>query len=425
MRMLLCAIFVLFAATTVSAQFNAAIQGTVTDAKEVSSPARPSRSPAKRPSRSQQTTDSDEGFYRFSGLAARQLHLERRARRLQKARVRQRRRQRRRHAGHRHHPDAGRADRDRHGHGRRGAVLETENANINKSITTEEVRQLPQFGRDPYELLRLTPGVFGEGARSGTRRVGRTCRISRPRRLQPQHLPDREPAPDLRQRPARLRQQFPDRRRERQQPGLGRRGGRHAESGVGQRGARRGQRLLGRVRAQLRRADADRLAERHERVPRQRLLQVQRPGLNAFNKYGGPNAPPVRVNKHFNQFGGQSAARSPAALRRRRPRPCRTRPRFFFFSYEGLRSNTNETVTAFVETPEFRQRSSPRGPAASRRGSSATRASRRASSASSPSPAASPASARTVNKSRAARHRLAHRSDRTVHLLRQLAGRRA
>src|SRR5262249_61224915 len=27
--------------------------------------------------------------------------------------------------------------------------------------------QLPQVGRDPYELLRLTPGVFGDGARAG------------------------------------------------------------------------------------------------------------------------------------------------------------------------------------------------------------------------------------------------------------------
>src|SRR5439155_25266105 len=40
-------------------------------------------------------------------------------------------------------------------------TLETENANLDKGITTTEVRTLPQFGRDPYELTRLTPGVFG------------------------------------------------------------------------------------------------------------------------------------------------------------------------------------------------------------------------------------------------------------------------
>src|ERR1700694_2910690 len=46
-------------------------------------------------------------------------------------------------------------------------TLETEDANVGKAITTQEVRSLPQFGRDPYELLRLTPGVFGDAARGG------------------------------------------------------------------------------------------------------------------------------------------------------------------------------------------------------------------------------------------------------------------
>ena len=42
--------------------------------------------------------------------------------------------------------------------------LQTETANVSKAITTEEVLRLPQVGRDPYELIRLTPGVFGDGA---------------------------------------------------------------------------------------------------------------------------------------------------------------------------------------------------------------------------------------------------------------------
>ena len=46
------------------------------------------------------------------------------------------------------------------------AQLETENANVTKGITTTEVRRLPQVGRDPYELIRLTPGVFGDAGRS-------------------------------------------------------------------------------------------------------------------------------------------------------------------------------------------------------------------------------------------------------------------
>ncbi len=45
------------------------------------------------------------------------------------------------------------------------AVLETENANVSGGIAARQVEELPAFGRDPYELLRLAPGVFGDGAR--------------------------------------------------------------------------------------------------------------------------------------------------------------------------------------------------------------------------------------------------------------------
>ncbi len=46
--------------------------------------------------------------------------------------------------------------------------IQTEDANVRKTISTEEILRLPQVGRDPYELARLTPGVFGSGARSAS-----------------------------------------------------------------------------------------------------------------------------------------------------------------------------------------------------------------------------------------------------------------
>ncbi|HXH06824.1 MAG TPA: carboxypeptidase regulatory-like domain-containing protein [Vicinamibacterales bacterium] len=46
-------------------------------------------------------------------------------------------------------------------------VLPTENADIGGTLTTVEIQRLPQIGRDPYELIRLTPGVFGLGMRDG------------------------------------------------------------------------------------------------------------------------------------------------------------------------------------------------------------------------------------------------------------------
>jgi hypothetical protein len=47
-----------------------------------------------------------------------------------------------------------------------GQQLETETANSQATISTLEILDLPQFGRDPYNLVRTTPGVFGEGARN-------------------------------------------------------------------------------------------------------------------------------------------------------------------------------------------------------------------------------------------------------------------
>src|SRR5215472_9410154 len=45
--------------------------------------------------------------------------------------------------------------------------LQTENGNLGGTIGRQELHDLPQFGRDPYELLHLTPGVFGDGSRQG------------------------------------------------------------------------------------------------------------------------------------------------------------------------------------------------------------------------------------------------------------------
>lgn len=45
--------------------------------------------------------------------------------------------------------------------------LQTEDANVRNTITSQEVLTLPQFGRDPYELIRLSPGVFGDASRQG------------------------------------------------------------------------------------------------------------------------------------------------------------------------------------------------------------------------------------------------------------------
>ncbi len=46
-------------------------------------------------------------------------------------------------------------------------LLQTEDATIQGTLTAQEVESLPEIDRDPYELIRLAPGVFGDGARFG------------------------------------------------------------------------------------------------------------------------------------------------------------------------------------------------------------------------------------------------------------------
>ncbi len=48
-----------------------------------------------------------------------------------------------------------------------GEGLETESATVSDTLTSRQVVDLPEFGRDPYELIRLTPGIFGDGSRQG------------------------------------------------------------------------------------------------------------------------------------------------------------------------------------------------------------------------------------------------------------------
>jgi len=47
-------------------------------------------------------------------------------------------------------------------------LLNTSDASVSTNFSSADVTRLPEFGRDPYELLRLTPGVVSDAARSGS-----------------------------------------------------------------------------------------------------------------------------------------------------------------------------------------------------------------------------------------------------------------
>jgi hypothetical protein len=43
-------------------------------------------------------------------------------------------------------------------------LIDTETANLQGTVSSREIQNLPSFGRDPFQLLQLAPGAFGDGA---------------------------------------------------------------------------------------------------------------------------------------------------------------------------------------------------------------------------------------------------------------------
>ncbi|MEO8574991.1 MAG: carboxypeptidase-like regulatory domain-containing protein, partial [Pyrinomonadaceae bacterium] len=160
-----CLALIAFFSVLANAQFRAGIQGVITDSAGGTIPGVTVTLTNTETNQSQTTTTSDEGFYRFSNLppgiytvAAEKTDFKKILNENVKVDAETVR-------GVDLVLEAGgisetvtiQAD---------NSGIETEDANIRKVITNDEILNLPQVGRDPYELARLTPGVFGSGARS-------------------------------------------------------------------------------------------------------------------------------------------------------------------------------------------------------------------------------------------------------------------
>jgi len=148
-----------------NAQFRASLQGVVTDSAGGVVPDAQVTLLNKATNQSQSTTTSGEGFYRFSGLGPGLYSLTVEKATFKKGVVEDVKVEAETLKGQDISLEAGgiaetvtvQAD---------DVGLQQEDANIRKTITNDEVLQLPQVGRDPYELARLTPGVFGTGSRN-------------------------------------------------------------------------------------------------------------------------------------------------------------------------------------------------------------------------------------------------------------------
>ena len=355
----MCGLFLLSATIIAHAQFRAGVQGTISDANGGLVPGARVILKDTETGKTQETTSSEEGFYRILGLAPARYELTVEKTGYKKsiamnvnigAEIIQ---------GVDVILEAGEITATVTINDEETAQLQTETPNINRGLTTAEVRRLPQVGRDPYELARLTPGVFGDAGRSPN---GNSA-----------GLPN-SPGPGGSNNSIFQAEN---------QPAITANGQRVSANnfqidGVSVNSLSHGGAAVVtpnqdsvkeiQISSSSYSAEDGRNSGAQIKVVSQNgtndfhgsaFLKYNSPKLNAFNKY--PNdfgrGRVERVERFFRQFGGSLGG--PIILPRfgeGGPAVYHGRDRaFFFVSYEGLRENTTSLATGYIETDQFRQ----------------------------------------------------------------------
>jgi hypothetical protein len=221
-------------------------------------------------------------------------------------------------------------------------TIDTETGNVAGTLTTQEIQDLPSFGRDPYQLARLAPGVFGDGATGsggggvqlpGSNQVssGSTGSIFMTEN-QPQIVAG----------------------------GTRNNGNSYQIDGVEVNSLAWGGSAVitpneesvkeVQIQANPYSAENGRNSGAQVLVVSQTgtnnfhgsaFIKLHRPGLDAFQPWNGPFGKPIRDANRFNQFGGSVGG------------PVIKNHVFFFFSYEGLRNNTVGVGSGWYVTPQL------------------------------------------------------------------------
>jgi hypothetical protein len=236
-------------------------------------------------------------------------------------------------------------------------LLATENAIIAGSITQHEVENLPSLGRDPFQLLRLTPGVFGDGAISAAGGTTSMPGVNRPSAGSANSIFFIENGPQI------IANGTRQNSNNIQVDGVGVNSIAWAGSAVVTPNEESVKEI--RVIANNYTAENGRNSGAQILVISQNgtnefhgstFFKWHRPGLNAFQGWNGPGNPsPVRRdNNRFNQLGGSVGG------------PILKNKLFVFFSYEELRNSSTGSTTSWFETPEYRANAGPQNSIARR-----------------------------------------------------------
>lgn len=224
-------------------------------------------------------------------------------------------------------------------------LIDTQSAIIQGTITTREIESLPSFGRDPFQLLRLTPGVFGDGAISRGGGTTSMPGVNRPAGGSSNSIFFIENGPQI------IANGTRQNSNNIQVDGVGV----NSVSWGGSAVVTPNEESIKEIKVVANNYSAEngRNSGAQVMVISQNgtnelhgsgFFKWHRPGLNAFQRWNGPGnpSPVLRDNNRFNQFGGSLGG------------PVIKNKLFAFFSYETLRNAARGSGTAWFETPEYR-----------------------------------------------------------------------
>lgn len=229
-------------------------------------------------------------------------------------------------------------------------LINTQTALIEGTVTRREVENLPSFARDPFQLLRLAPGVFGNGAISAGGGTTSMPGVNRPAGGAANSIFFIENGPQI------IANGTRQNSNNIQVDGVGVNSVSWAGSAVVTPNEESVKEI--RVVANNYTAENGRNSGAQIMVISQNgtnelhgsaFFKWHRPGLNAYQRWNGPGNPsPVRRSlNRFNQLGGSLGG------------PLVKNKLFAFFSYEELRNAATGSGTVWFETPQFRQSAAP------------------------------------------------------------------
>lgn len=237
-----------------------------------------------------------------------------------------------------------------------GPTLDTEDATISGTFSQRTVQALPTFGRDTFQVAALAPGVFGDNARSGS---------------DSQNLPG-SAGPGGASGSSSIFQTE-------NQVQIVANGTRNSSNNFQVDGSSINSLAWGgaavitpnkesvkevTIAANSYSAETGRNSGAQVLLVSQNgtnnfhgsaLMKFDRPGLNAYQRWNGPNdAPVTKDTDRFNQWAGSLGG------------PIIKNHLFFFFSYETLRNSSDAVSNGWYETPQFLQSAATPGSIASK-----------------------------------------------------------